>query len=178
MTTSSEILMMVREACYGRTDALTRVYGPGDWPSQSDTMPILKLRLLSEDRQCLSRNGPPEFTTTASIRIIGEVSAAAAEDDAGATVAETALWFLKRQVEVAVINSYPLTRAIQQIATVRSQIAFNADSELHLASIQMDLAIEFFESAEDFAEVYSAPLTSIGLTAENYAPANTSTSLT
>ncbi len=41
MTTSYDIMIMIREACYGRTDALTRVYGPGDWPSQSATLPQL-----------------------------------------------------------------------------------------------------------------------------------------
>jgi len=178
MTTSFDILELVQAALLSATDAEDRVYRPGDWPAQPDLMPMWKLKVFAEDRQSISRSGPPEFTTTATIRMIGQVQAPADEDDAGASVAEQALWRMKRQADVAVINSYPLTSTIQQIASVRSQPVFNADGSLHVGAIQIDLAIEFYEGPESFAPVQADDLAELDLTASNYPPAATTVPLT
>jgi len=131
------------------TDAGDRVYAPGDWPTQPGQYPIIKARLIGEQRVSGAR-GNLQFTTTAAIRLIAEVSEAASIEDLGRTQIEAKLWRIKRQVEVAVMNSAELWRSIQQITTMRAQFAFDAEGATHLAGIQLDLDVEFFESGEDF----------------------------
>jgi len=152
VTTSLDILVTCHGAIVaGGTDAADNVYRPGDWPTQVDQYPIIKMRLIAEDRQQLARSGPAEFLTVATVRIVGEVSAPVELDNLGATRAEALLWRLKRQIEVAVVNSYPLTTQIQQIVSMRSQLAFDSEGSTHLAGIQTDIAFEFYEGPESFA---------------------------
>ena len=174
MTTSLDLLNLCLSALKadGATDAGRRVYSPGDWPSQQATLPQIKLRIVREARQSLSRSGAPQFTTTATIRILVEAQAFALEDDAGAANAQAYAWALKRQTEVAIINSYPLFAQIQQLASMRSDLAFNADGATHLAAVQMDLDLEFYEGAENFAPILTSTITDALVSAENYAPAS------
>lgn len=154
MTTSQDLLQAVYEAIAAAgTGAGDRVYTPGDWPTQPDQYPIVKLRLVSEQRRSSGRSGPPQFETVAVVRILAEASSPADFDNAGASDAEQKLWSLKRQIEVAVINSYPLEQQIEQIATVNSQLAFTSEAATHLAGLQMDLSLEFYEGPESFAPV-------------------------
>jgi hypothetical protein len=180
MTTSDDLLQLVYaaltvvggtpQAPIYVTDALARVYLPGDWPTQQDEYPAVKLRLTTEDRQSLARSGVPEFTTVATIQIGGEVSYPAEARNAGAAKAGAALWRLKRQIEVAIVNSYPLTRAIQQIASIRSQVGYDGSGSTHLAALQMDLALEFYEGPESFAPVVADELDEARLAATHYPP--------
>ena len=167
---STDLLDLVVTAIGTSTDAGARVYSPGDWPAMDENLPLLKVRLLSEKRQSMARSGAPQFTTTATIRIIGEVDAYAAEDNAGASVAQAAAWQLKRQVEVAVINSSPLFAQIQQIAAMRSDAAFSAEGDKHIAGIQIDLDLEFYEGPEEFAPIAADDLNEAALTADHYPP--------
>jgi hypothetical protein len=175
MITTSQDLLTLSIAALTVTNATTtaqaRVFAPGDWPTQPDQYPILKLRLTAEDRQSLGRGGAPEFTTTTTIRIMGEVSEPASVDNGGASLAEASLWQLKRQVEVAIINSYPLTSLLQHFPSIRSQLAYNSDGPTHLAGIQIDIQMEFYEGPESFAPVDATDLDEISLTATNYPPA-------
>ncbi|WP_395391487.1 hypothetical protein WBP07_12685 [Novosphingobium sp. BL-8A] len=179
MTTSLDLLDLVQSAIAAAgTDAGDRVYRPGDWPSQEATIPQIKLRLLSENRASISRSGAPQFTTTATIRAFLEVQAPASEDDVGAGIAEAAAWKLKRQVEVAVVNSYPLTQQIQQIASIRAQFAFNSEGAMHLAMVVLDLDLEFYEGPDNFAPIQADDLEEISLTATNYPPVTLTAGLT
>lgn len=172
LTTSLDLLQTVYDTIVAANTASgNRVYKPGDWPTQPDQYPITKLRLVSEDRQSLGRGGPPQFATVATIRIVSEVSAPAQLDDLGASDAEAALWSLKRQVEVAIVNSYPLEAMIEQIASMRSQLAFNSDSATHLAGIQTDVALEFYEGPESFAPATSDDLDEVDVTTSGPAAA-------
>lgn len=173
MTTSADLLDLVVAALSapGATGAGDRVYRPGDWPTQSGQYPILKLRVVREVKQSLGRGGPPEFTVLTTIRIIGEVSAPAAVNDAGAAVAEASLWLLQRQVEVTVIGSYLLELQIQQFASIDSQLSYNSDAETHLAGIQIDLTLEFYQGPEDFAPIAAEDLEQIDVALTNQPPA-------
>lgn len=164
MTTSADVLDFVYQAILtGGTDAESRVYKPGDWPTQNDQYPITKMRLIAESRRSLGVSGPAEFLTTATLRLMTEVSAPATIDDAGATGAESQLWAIKGQNDAAVVNSYPLTEQVQQIAAMRSQLAFNSEGATHLAGIQTDIDIEFYEGPEDFAPVATADLDQLAI---------------
>lgn len=163
---AADIVDMVEAALLASraTDAGGQVYRPGDWPAQPDSYPLLKLRIVSESKQSITRSGSVQFTTMLNLRIIGEVSAPVSlADHAGASAAEAALLRLSRQVEVAVIGSYPLEQQIQQIASVTTQFAFDADGATHLAGIQKDFAIEFYQGAEDFAQPVTDDLTRLTL---------------
>lgn len=171
ISTSLDLLALIRDALIaGQTDAADRVFTPGDWPTQPDQYPITKLRLVNENRQSIARSCAPEFTTTTLIRVISEVSAPAKLDDAGATDAELACWRIKRQNEVAIVNGYPLTARIQQIASIYSQLAFSSEGATHLAGVQMDLSIEFYEGPESFAPVEADPLVDLHLTDPRHTP--------
>ncbi|HEX7853871.1 MAG TPA: hypothetical protein VF503_09265 [Sphingobium sp.] len=171
MTTSMDLLDLVYAAVMAAgTAAGNRFYRPGDWPTQPDQYPIGKMRLAKEDRISLGRSGPAEFTTTAHVQISLAVSEPAKLDDAGAGDAETSLWALKRQVEVAVINSMPLFSVIQQIPVMRSQLQFAGQASTHLAGIQMDIALEFYEGPENFAPVDAVDLEEVEITMTTFPP--------
>lgn len=152
VTTSLDLLDACHQAVLeAQTSAEERVYRPGDWPTQPGQYPIVKMRLVSETRQSLGCGGPPEFRTIATIRFLGEVSAPAKLDDVGASDAEIALWNLKRQLEVAVIGNFAVTQMTEQTVSVQTQLAFNSEAASHLAGIQMDVSLQFYEGPESFA---------------------------
>lgn len=160
-TTSASLLAVVVSilSAAGTTDAGLQVFSPGDWPTQSDQYPRLKARVIRETKQSLGRGGGPAFTVVGTVRIIGEVSTPVQFDDAGAATAAAALWQLARQVEVAVIGNDALWRAgVQQFSSVDSQLAYNSDGETHLAGIQIDIGLEFYQGPEDFAQTTSTDL--------------------
>lgn len=172
MTTSSDLVDVIFAAltASGATDAGAHVFRPGDWPTQNDQYPILKLRVVRETKQSLGRGGGPAFIVVTTVRIIGEVSAPVQADDAGAVAAEAALWRLQRQYELAVIGSYPLELMIQQFVSVDSQLAYTSDAATHLAGIQTDAGIEFYQGPEDFAQAEQDDLTEADATLVDQPP--------
>jgi len=177
VTTSQDLLELCNEAVLNVTDAGSRVYKPGDWPSQDEQYPLIKMRLIHEARTSLGRGGAIEFVTVATIRLTGEVSAPATVDDAGATDAESALWRLKRQIEIAIVNSYPLTNQIQNIPMMVSQLDFSSEGATHLAGIRVDLQLEFYEGPESFAPVESDDLQQVTIANTNLPPTGLSVDL-
>jgi len=175
MTTSQDLLQLVFNALAisgdspAPTAAGSRVYMPGDWPTQSGQYPIIKLRLATENRVSMGRN-TLLFTTTATVQIIGEVAAPAQPGNAGATAAETALWALKRQIEIAVINSYPLMSEIQQFPTINSSVGFDSSGEYHIGTLGIELAMEFVEDADNFAPIAADDLEIVTAEDTNHAP--------
>lgn len=177
VTTSNDLLAATYVAVLNATDAGSRVYKPGDWPSQIEQYPLIKMRLIHEARTSLGRGGAIEFLTVATIRITGEVSAPATIDDAGATGAESALWRLKRQIEVAIVNSYPLTKLIQNMPTMVSQLDFSSEGATHLAGVRVDLQLEFYEGPESFAPVVSDDLEQVTIANTSLPPTGLSVDL-
>ena len=180
MTTAQDLLDLVVAALVNQnaasrsgyaTDAGPMVFRPGDWPTQDGQYPVIKLRVPRENKQSLGRGGAPQFTVITTIRLVGEVSQPADVNNAGAAAAEAALWRLARQIEVAVINSYPLFSIIQQVATVDSQLSYNSDAETHLAGVQVDLGIEWYAGADDFAPIPLGDLSEIDVSLTTYPPA-------
>ncbi|WP_242183090.1 hypothetical protein [Sphingomonas sp. CARO-RG-8B-R24-01] len=165
MTTSQDLLCLTVAALKGDevvapTDARDRVFSPGDWPTQSDQYPLLKVRLLSETKQSLGKGGIM-FRVTATIRILAEVSEPVQFENAGATAAEIAIWRLVRQCECGVINSYPLTGLLQEFPSIRTELASSSESATHLAGAQIDIDMEFIQDANDFAPLPVSDLTEI-----------------
>ncbi|MGI4881201.1 MAG: hypothetical protein ACRYG4_27380 [Janthinobacterium lividum] len=161
MTTSARVLDLVYEAVQLVQDAKGRVYRPGILPSAQGSYPQIKVKLGGESRQSLGR-GAVQFITTATVRVIGEVSAPAKADDVQTSAVEERLWLLKRDIEIAVIGSYPLFSEVQQLASVQAQLAYDAQNT-YLGGVQIDLAFEFYEGPEDFAPLVTDDLEDVDL---------------
>ncbi|MGW8134143.1 hypothetical protein ACWGNZ_00690 [Sphingomonas zeae] len=160
MTTIADVVDGMHAALLGRTDADQRVAIPGDLPTQQNQQPILKLRVLAENKQSTGR-GSIGFLTLVTIRLLGEVSEPVdPDDDILVSTVQASLLALKDQAERAVINSYPLFAIVQQLVSVQTQFAFTANAQ-HLSGIQSDYTFEIFQTADDFAPLEADPITEL-----------------
>jgi hypothetical protein len=153
MTTSADLLGAVKAALTRAPDttpAGANVFTPGDWPAWDNSYPVLKLRVQSETKQMLGLSGPPAFSVTTTIGILGEVTAFASASDGGATEAEDELWALARAAEIAVIGEPALGAMIQQWTGVRSTLVFSSEGEKHLAGIKIEMDLLFIQGPDDF----------------------------
>lgn len=128
----------------------TRVYKPGDWPSQDEQYPLARVRLIREDRRSPGRGGPDQFVTTALVLITLEVSALALADNEGAAAAEQQLWAIKREVDAAIFNNAAIGALISQYPNISAELAYASEAATHLAGLQIKVAAEFFEGADGF----------------------------
>ncbi|MBO1502132.1 ATP-binding protein [Serratia proteamaculans] len=158
------IRLLVIEALKNKTDAGDRVYSPRDWPTTAEMYPVILVQTPIDVKSSLGRN-VPQFNTVTTVRLTGRLQELddAAEDN-GAKKAEEALEELREQIERAVINSYELTRKIQQFFQVRSTIGVDADGEGHTAQLLMELDIEYYQGPEEFYEIDTEPLEGIDAT--------------
>jgi hypothetical protein len=158
------IRLLVIEALKNKTDAGDRVYSPRDWPTTADMYPVILVQTPIDVKSSLGRN-VPQFNTVTTVRLTGRLQELDdASKDNGAERAEEALEQLREQVERAVINSYELTRKIQQFFQVRSTIGIDADGEGHTAQLLMELDIEYYQGPEEFYEIDTEPLEGIDAT--------------
>ncbi|WP_227720543.1 ATP-binding protein [Yersinia proxima] len=161
---TAQIRKLVVNAIIGNTDAGNRVYSPRDWPTTEDMYPVILVQTPIEEKQSLGRNAP-QFNTITTVRITGRLQELDGEyTDDGAVKAELALEQLREQIERAVINSYDLTRQIQQFARVRSTIDLDSSGEGHMAQLLMELDIEYYQGPEDFYPIVGDPLEGIDIT--------------
>ncbi|MDE1476234.1 ATP-binding protein [Xenorhabdus bovienii] len=160
---ATQLRNMVVQALMGKTSAQSRVYSPRDWSTRSDDYPCLLVQTKFDHKRSLGRN-VPQFHTITTIRIIGRTEEFDGESDDGAVQAELALEALREQIERAVINSYELTRVIQQYAEIRSQIDIHASGESHMAQLLMDIDIEYYQGEEDFYPIETHQLDGIDVT--------------
>ncbi len=155
---------LVISALTGTTDALDRVYSPRDWPTSEDMYPAILVQTPFDVKNSLGRN-VPQFTTVTTVRITGRLQELDDLDqDNGAVKAEEALEQLREQIERAVINSYDLTRQIQQFLQMRSTIDISAGGEGHTAQLLMELDIEYYQGPEEFYPIEADPLQGIDVT--------------
>ncbi|QZN97354.1 ATP-binding protein [Symbiopectobacterium purcellii] len=161
---AATVRQLVVEALQGATDAADRVYSPRDLPTTRDMYPILLVQTPFDLKHSQGRN-TPAFTTVTTVRITGRVQEYDGEtEDDGAMEAELALEALREQVERAVINSYDLTRHIQQFSQVRSTIDIDASGEGHLAQLLLEIDIEYYQGPEDFYPVETHTLQGVDIT--------------
>lgn len=161
---TAQIRKLVVNAIIGNTDAENRVYSPRDWPTTEDMYPVILVQTLIEEKQSLGRNAP-QFNTITTVRITGRLQELDSENENdGANKAELALERLREQIERAVINSYELTRQIQQFARVRSTIDLDSGGEGHMAQLLMELDIEYYQGPEDFYPIIADSLEGIDIT--------------
>jgi hypothetical protein len=161
---AAELRDLVVAALQGKTTAGSRVYSPRDWPTSEDEYPIILVQTPFDEKMSLGR-AVPEFTTVTTVRITGRVQALDSSSVLpGAAQAELAVELLREQVDKSVINSYELTKRIQQFKSVRSTIDVNADGDAHLGQLVCEMDIEYYQGPEDFYPVESVPLAGIDTT--------------
>ncbi|OWF77697.1 ATP-binding protein [Yersinia frederiksenii] len=161
---TAQIRELVVNAIIGNTDAENRVYSPRDWPTTEDMYPAILVQTPIEEKQSLGRNAP-QFNTITTVRITGRLQELDSENENdGANKAELALERLREQIERAVINSYELTRQIQQFARVRSTIDLDSGGEGHMAQLLIELDIEYYQGPEDFYPIIADSLEGIDIT--------------
>ncbi|MGO2306676.1 MAG: ATP-binding protein [Providencia sp.] len=159
---AAQIRELVVNALKGRTAAENRVYSPMDWSTVNADYPCIIVQTPFDHKKSLGRNAP-QFNTVTTVRITGRLEEFDGDDLDGAMKAELALEALREEIERAVINSYELTRQIQQYLEIRSQIDISAGGEGHLAQLLMDLDIEYYQGPEEFYPIDADPLTGIDI---------------
>ncbi|SUC47903.1 Uncharacterised protein [Providencia stuartii] len=129
-----------------------------DWSTVNADYPCIIVQTPFDQKKSLGRN-VPQFNTITTVRVTGRLEEFDGDDLDGAMKAELALEALREEIERAVINSYELTRQIQQFIEIRSQIDISAGGEGHLAQLLMDLDIEYYQGPEEFYPIEADPLT-------------------
>lgn len=159
---AAQIRELVVNALKGKTAAENRVYSPMDWSTVNADYPCIIVQTPFDHKKSLGRN-VPQFNTVTTVRVTGRLEEFDGDDLDGAMKAELALEALREEIERAVINSYELTRQIQQYLEIRSQIDISAGGEGHLAQLLMDLDIEYYQGPEELYPVDADPLTGIDI---------------
>lgn len=144
------------------TVAGASVYLPRDWPVQQTQVPILKIGLPTDDKESLGKSGI-KFNTTTSIEVIGEVSAAAEDSDAGAGKVLTALLLFQREIELAVIGDPLLfggdsAGLIEQLQSVHTKYAQTAEGALHRGAVSVTFNFTFYQGEEAFQQPKLTPV--------------------
>ncbi len=155
---------LVVMALQGKTAAGANVFSPQDWSTSEDMYPAILVQTGFEEKQSLGRSAP-QFNTVTTVSISGRLQKQdSAEANDGAMKAQLALESLRLEIERATINSYDLTRQIQQFKSIRSRIDLNTTGEGHMAQLSMEMDIEYYQGPEDFYPVESVPLEGVDTT--------------
>jgi hypothetical protein len=117
------------------------IYSPGDWPTNSDTMPAILVNANKEHKESGSR-AQPNFTVTSFIEIEAKVLANSGEK------ARADLTQLCGQIEYAILTNYNIIILLQQISSVDIEVKYNSDSGKHIGHAKLDFGMEFFEVPE------------------------------
>ncbi|CNH94739.1 hypothetical protein [Yersinia pekkanenii] len=153
------IRQLAAAALLGKTDAEDRIYLTDAWPITA--YPAILLQTPVEVKESIGRNAP-QFNTLTTLRISGHIPLS--EADNRVTEAASALERLCEQIQRAVINSYQLTRQIQQFAKVRTTMGIDASSEQHFAAVKVELDLEYYQGPEDFSPLETTELEGIDVT--------------
>jgi hypothetical protein len=112
---------------------------PGNWPTPGDKLPALLVNVPTENKVSSGRN-VPEFTTTASLVIQGQVTGATPE------AAQDSLDALCYLVENAVLTDYWVNNMIQQFVSIQTETEITSEGSHHLAGFRMTIGAEMFEA--------------------------------
>lgn len=158
MTTTADLRRLTMEALVGATEAGDRVFAARSWPIAKGDYPLLYLHSPAEDMESLGRNGAPQFTVTAVIRVSARIQLKNLPRNAAAAQSIDELEVMQRQIKSALINYSPLMARLQQFAFVRSEIQEDGEGALELAELVMDIGMEFYQGPEEFYPTRVDPL--------------------
>lgn len=166
MTTTSELRQLTAEALKAGTAAGNNVFAARTWPTWSGSYPIIWLHSPSEDKESLGRQGAPQFTVTATIRISARVQLKALPRNAAAGAMILALEGFQHQIERALINFPPLMSRLQQFPFIRSEMVESDEGDQLLGELVMDVGMEFYQGPEDFYQIPTDPLDQVTITSD------------
>ncbi|CNH58311.1 putative ATP-binding protein [Yersinia massiliensis] len=156
---AAQVRQLAAAALLEKTDAEDRIYSTDTWPAT--TYPAILLQTPIEVKESIGRNAP-QFKTTTTLRISGHIQMS--ESDNRITEAASALERLCEQIQRAVINSYELTRQIQQFAKVRTTMGIDTSNEYTFATVKIEFDLEYYQGPEDFFPLESHPLQGMDVT--------------
>lgn len=166
MTTTSELRQITAEALKVGTAAGNNVFAARTWPTWSGSYPIIWLHSPAEDKESLGRQGGPQFTVTATIRISARVQLKALPQNAAAAAMILALEEIQRQIEKALINFPPLMSRLQQFPFIRSEMVDSDEGAQNLGELVMDVGMEFYQGPEEFYQIPTDPLHELSITSD------------
>ncbi|MDE1901517.1 MAG: hypothetical protein KGI37_07735 [Alphaproteobacteria bacterium] len=148
------------------TAAGMRVFSPLDTPTWDGEYPIIVVRFGRSPTERKESTGPVpvSFKTTAFIAITAQIAAVTAE------AAELALDQISAQIEGSVIGNFELMKGITQIASVDTSMDINSEGKEHLGQITQILALEYFETGDDFAPINAIDLCGVNVTVDLQSP--------
>lgn len=126
-----------------RTLANKDVYSPGDWPTQTETMPIIHVDDPHEEKMSEGRH-QPSFTVTGYFRVDARLKATTEKE------CRISLDILRNQIQRAVIGNYDLQRLIQQVKHVKTVKQINSESGFHVGQVVIEFGLEYYQGPEDF----------------------------
>ena len=150
MTTTSELRQITAEALKVGTAAGNNVFAARTWPTWSGSYPIIWVHSPAEDKESLGRQGGPQFTVTATIRISARIQLKALPKNGAAAAMILALEGIQRQIERALINFPPLMSRLQQFPFIRSEMVESDEGDQSLGELVMDVGMEFYQGPEEF----------------------------
>lgn len=160
---AQELRELAVTALMGKTLAEHRVYSPRDWATREKSYPLLLVQTVYEEKFSKGRNAP-QFDTVTTLQIAARIEEFDGElDDDGAMKAQLKMEQLKEEIERAVINSYEITRFIQQFKHIRSQLDLNPEGEGHTGQLVIQMDIEYYQGPEDFYLIEADPLKEVEL---------------
>ena len=166
MTTTSELRQITAEALKVGTTAGSNVFAARTWPTWSGSYPIIWIHSPAEEKESLGRQGGPQFTVTATIRISARVQLKALPKNAAAAAMILALEEIQRQIERALINFPPLMSRLQQFPFIRSEMVESDDGDQNIGELVMDVGMEFYQGPEEFYQIQTDPLHELNVTSD------------
>lgn len=149
----------------GQTIAGPRVYAASAWPTVLPIEPYIVFEPVDEDKVSAGL-GAPQFNTTAIIVLHGRVTAAAQAADGAANAVRQVLKAFRRQIEVAVINDYALTRSVSSFASVRSRIKTEDSGRQLVGEVAVEFRLAFYQGPELFHPAEADPIDEVRIYAD------------
>lgn len=166
MTSAASLRTLAVAALTGATAAGNNVFSILDWPTWNGSYPVVYLQTPQEEKESIGRQGAPQFTVTATLRISARVQTPAQANGAGAAAALVALENLQQQIEVALINNPTLMGQLQQFPFIRAEKKVDGEGAQNLGELVLDIGMEFYQGPEDFFPTSAVPLTEITVDAD------------
>jgi hypothetical protein len=166
MTQTADLLAAAVAALKGATLAEDRVYSALTWPTTVAKYPLIYCKTPTEEKESLSRNGPPQFTVTATLKVEARMQVGALPNGQSAALLEQKLDQMSQQIQVALINNPTLMGSVQRFAFIRTEMATNSTGNQELGEVEVAIGLEFYQGPEDFYPLPAIPLEQMHITTD------------
>jgi len=167
MTQTADLLALAVTALQGAdTLAGARVYSARTWSTNTGQYPLIYCKAPSEEKESLSRNGPPQFNVVATLKICGRVQVGALPDGQSAALLEQQMGALGQQIHVALINNPSIQKLIQRTSFVHTDQAITQEGSKETGEVEVSMGLEFYQGPEDFYDLPVYDLDTLGLTVD------------